>query len=88
MTDDDLIAFLASKPKRHRPTELKSDSAMLAAWIACRSTIEFRNDVIFRHGLDKLPAYHLVATDGDPSMDHAISNAWGWLVESAIKRNH
>lgn len=87
MTQDDMLAYLAKKPKpkRERPTELRSDSRMLQCWLRLRKDQDFLSDVILRHGL--LDVYTL--NESDPCHEHAISNAWGhcmqvWVQELAL----
>lgn len=81
MTLDDLFAHLAQQPKKNRPTELKSDSAFLRAWLASRGKREVQSDLLFRHNLNVLRP-----CDFDPrEHEHAISNAWGWLVEFGME---
>lgn len=46
MQADDVLAVLASRPKRERPTELRSDSAMLSAWLRLRKDRDFIQDVL------------------------------------------
>ena len=82
MTPDALIAHLAALPRSKRPTELRSDSQMLRAWLACRSLPEFYRDVILRHGLDMISASDFSASCR--THEHAIGNALGWLLESVV----
>lgn len=83
MTSDDILSYLANLPKRNRPTELKSDSKILSSWIWCRQSKQFYMDVIARHGLiNVLPSDFLLSIY---SHEHAISNAWGWMVESILE---
>lgn len=77
MTTDDVLAYLASKPKRDRPTELRSDARMLAIWLRMRNDKEFEEDFIRRHGLHFFSAI-------DETIDaheHAIGNAWGHCMQ-------
>lgn len=83
MTRDELISWMAQRPKSERPTELRSDSKMLRAWVRCRDSSEFYYDVIRRHGLDRISVS--VLDSPDECQKHAIGNAWGWLVQSVLK---
>lgn len=74
MKSDDVLAWLASQPKKTRPTVAKSDSAMLRAWLKLRSDKYFREDIIERHGL----THRLYLNPADD--DHAIGNAWSHVV--------
>jgi len=80
MTADDMIAYLASQPKRLRPCELRRDTAMLLAWFRCRKSEWFFNDVIQRHGLGSVSVGDLESHKR--GHEHAVSNAWRHLVES------
>lgn len=80
MTPDDVLAYLAAKPKRERPTELRSDSRMLAAWLRLRNDRDFRSDIIDRHGLQKC----VKLDDHDTGHQHAIGNAWGHCVHVLV----
>ena len=83
MTTDDILAYLARKPKRERPHELRSDAKMLQAWLLLRDNMWFRQDMLSRHGLrDKR------IEDLDESKEfhaHAIGNAWGFAVEAIME---
>lgn len=81
MPVDDILAYMTSKPKRERPHELRSDSKMLKAWLLLRKDVDFRNDVLCRHGLNK----RSILLESDPVHEHAISNAWGHAVQVAIE---
>jgi hypothetical protein len=81
MTSDDVLAYLASKPKKERPTELRSDAKMLAVWLRMRSDKAFYNDVIVRHGLIS----KFVIDENKPSHEHAVSNAWGHCMQVLIQ---
>lgn len=83
MTSDDVIAYLAKLPRRTRPTELQTDAEMLRAWLNCRDMEDFRDDVICRHGLMLLKVEDL-QPHTNSIHEHAITNAWGWLVESIL----
>ena len=48
MVSDDVLAYLAKKPKRDRPTELRSDAKMLAVWLRLREDKAFGDDGIAR----------------------------------------
>lgn len=80
MTVDDVLAHMASTPKRDRPTELRSDTAMLQVWLFLRTDVAFVQDVIERHRLDQCRLFN-----GKPSEEHALSNAWGQAVEAWLK---
>lgn len=73
MTTDDVLAYLASKPKKHRPSELRSDARMLSVWLRMRNDADFFDDVIVRHRLENV----IELDESDPVHEHAISNAWG-----------
>jgi hypothetical protein len=73
MVSDDVLAYLAKKPKRDRPTELRSDTKMLAVWLRLRDDKAFRDDVVCRHGLHDCYAID----ERDSAHEHAVSNAWG-----------
>lgn len=77
MKTDDVLAYMASKPKKSRPHELKSDVRMLAVWLRLRNDYQFREDVVIRHGLDKTCAID----ESDQTHEHAISNAWGHAMQ-------
>ena len=81
MVSDDVLAFLAKKPKRDRPTELRSDSKMLAVWLRLRDDKAFRDDVVCRHGLHSCYAID----ERDPAHEHAVSNAWGHCMQVLIQ---
>jgi hypothetical protein len=83
MTSDDVLAYLAAKPKRDRPTELRSDAKMLAVWLQMRHDKAFRDDVVCRHGLHSCAA----VDEQDPAHEHAISNAWGHCMQVVIQGN-
>lgn len=74
MTSDDVLAYLANRPKKERPVALRSDAAMLRAWILLRSEKPFRDDVVCRHGLHS--CFKII----EPEHDHAIANAWSHCV--------
>jgi len=77
-----MIAYLASHPKRLRPYELRRDTAILLAWLKCRKSEWFFNDVIQRHGLSSVSVEDLeIHKRGH---EHAVGNAWGHLVESIV----
>lgn len=80
MTSDGVLAYMASRPKKNRPTELRSDARMLAAWLRMRHDKAFCDDVLIRHGL------HLCREidESNPTHDHAIGNAWGHSVQAVI----
>lgn len=82
MTVDDIFAYLASKPKRERPTELRSDANMLSAWLRLRTDKAFRDDILCRHGLHSLANID----ETDPTHEHAIANAWSHCVQVLIKQ--
>lgn len=79
MTTDDFLAYMASKPKKERPTLAKKDSSMLKAWLILRKDKKFFEDVIYRHGL------HSCDKIDEEKHDHAIGNAWSHIVEVLIK---
>ncbi len=54
---------------------LRSDSQMLLAWLRLRADEEFRVDML-RHSI----ADYRVSDLGGPSLEHAVSNAWGMAV--------
>jgi hypothetical protein len=81
MTSDDILAYLAAKPKRERPTMLKLDAIMLKAWLSLREDIDFRNDVIIRHGLHN----SFGISESSPTHEHAIANAWSHCVRVVSK---
>jgi hypothetical protein len=87
MTQDDMLAYLASKPKKNRPAELRSDSRMVYCWLRLRKDRDFLADVILRHNL--LDVYAL--DESNPTHEHAISNAWSHcmqvLTEKFLKEN-
>ena len=82
MTSDDMLAYLANTRPCHRPTELRGDKKMLLAWLAMRNHKEFFQDVILRHGLDKIGPAALNRLD--PMHEHAISNAWGHCMQFTV----
>ena len=77
MVSDDILAYLAKKPKRDRPTELRSDAKMLWVWLRLRDDKEFRSDVLCRHGLHSCAAID----EDDLIHEHAVSNAWGHCMQ-------
>lgn len=77
MTADDVLAYMAEKPKKDRAFELRSDAVMLKVWLVLRNDIDFDRDVIRRHGLDRAKSIDM----NDPHHQHAISNAWGHAVQ-------
>ena len=77
LTADDVLAYLATKPKRERPTELRSDARMLAVWLRLRDDQYFRDDVVCRHGLHNF----CEILESDETHEHAVSNAWGHCVQ-------
>lgn len=81
MVSDDILAYLAKKPKRDRPTELRSDAKMLAVWLRLRDDKAFRNDVVCRHGLHACYAID----ERDPVHEHAVSNAWGHCLQVLVQ---
>jgi len=83
MTSDDMLSYLASQPKRKRPHELKSDVKMLWVWQTLRNNKEFYDDVILRHGLEKLDLPRL--NPWDVNQEHAISNAWGHCMQHFVE---
>ena len=82
MLSDDVLAYLAAKPKKERPTELRSDAKMLAAWLRLRNNKEFLNDVVCRHGLHACFAID----ESDLAHEHAIGNAWAHCVQALIQK--
>lgn len=76
MISDDILAYLASKPKRERPTMLKLDALMLKAWLRLREDKTFLDDVIIRHGLHNSSGI----SEASPTHNHAIANAWSHCV--------
>lgn len=80
MNADDLLAWLAARPKRERPVPVRSDTKILQAWLALRSDAEFRSDLLDRHNLG---AYSVRNMQMCPDLDHAIENAWGMIVQAA-----
>lgn len=82
MNSDDVLAYLAGLPKRERPTELKSDSAMLLAWRLMRKDGYFYWDVVVRHGLHKISGVDGITPARD---EHAIGNAWGHCVQEVLE---
>jgi len=76
MVSDDVLAYLASKPKRDRPTMLKLDALMLKAWRLLRNDKVFRDDVLCRHGLHSCAQID----ETDQAHEHAIANAWSHCV--------
>ena len=78
MTTDDVLATIAALPKKDRPTELKSDTAMLKAWLSLRTDRAFFADVIIRHNLRDVPASELT------KHDHAYGNAIGHCVHVIV----
>lgn len=81
MTADDVLSYLAAHPKKDRPTELRSDSAMLLAWQLARDDRDFYVDIFRRHGLDRAAGIDV----SDPFHEHAISNAWGHCVQLVLE---
>lgn len=77
MTVDDLFAELASRPRRERPIDLRSDSAMLQVWIRLRADRAFCADLLL-HNIDKVS--HLTEAS-----EHAISNVWGIAAMEAVR---
>ena len=76
MTSDDVLAYLSLRPKRQRPTMLKLDANMLKAWLLLREDVDFRNDVLIRHGLHN----SFAISGSSPTHEHAIANAWSHCV--------
>ena len=81
MTSDDVLAYMASRPKKNRPTELRSEARMLAAWLRMRLNEAFHDDVIIRHGLNRC---HKI-DETNLTHDHAIGNAWGHCVRAVVE---
>ena len=79
MNSDDVLATLAEAKRSKRPTELKSDSAMLKCWLSMRNNKEVYEDVILRHGLDKITINQFDIKDS--IHEHAYSNAWGHCMQ-------
>jgi hypothetical protein len=79
MTSDDVLAYLASRPKKERPVVLRSDAAMLRAWLLLRHEKPFRDDVLCRHGL------HSYAKIIETDHEHAIANAWSHCIRVLVK---
>jgi hypothetical protein len=77
MTSDDVLAYLARKPKRERPAELRSDAKILAMWLRLRHDKAFRDDVLCRHGLHSCAAID----ETDSAHEHAVGNAWSHLMQ-------
>jgi hypothetical protein len=75
MSPDDLLAYLAAKPKKEKPTLAKSDKSMLKAWIYLRNNKYFINDVLCRHGLSS--CYQI----DEIEHEHAIANAWSHISD-------
>jgi hypothetical protein len=77
---DDVLATIAALPRSKRPTELRSDSAMLKAWLKLRACRQFRSDVIERHNLQGQTALDLT----NPAHEHAYGNAIGHCVQVIV----
>ncbi len=80
MTTDDVLAYLAGRPKKDRPTELRSDAKMLEVWLMMRGDRMFRDDVVIRHGLHRCDRID----ETNPIHEHAVGNAWGQCMQVAI----
>lgn len=79
ITSDDVLAWMASRPKRERPVSIRSDSAMLRVWLMLRENRAFRDDVIYRHDCETLSKFERT--------EHAVGNAWGWAASVYKKPN-
>lgn len=78
MTVDDALATIAALPKSERPPALRSDTAMMKAWLKLRADEGFFADLIIRHNLRSVPASELV------NHDHAWGNAIGMCVQAVV----
>lgn len=83
MNNDDMLAYLANTIPTHRPTELRSSKNMLLCWLALRKDKEFHQDVILRHGLDKITINEFDECDGVHR--HALGNAWGHCSQYYVR---
>ena len=85
MNSDDMLSYLAAQPKKHRPTELRSDVKMLKIWQLLRRDKEFYEDVIRRHGLSSINSSDLDCSN--TVHEHAISNAWGHCMQVLVEHD-